>query len=267
MILRIERHAVWRQNGQRRRSASSASRCLTEILKCRSSAAISSGGSGTSRTWWRRRFKVRMATMPRSPNPAISAPDRPLPPGPPPARAWPAQSSSESRPVHLVFQASSSGSVCGGLQLRGATEWDEPEHLFSSGIVSVADRAPRTDQQLAPPSGPSPVGSHLVSRGGRAPFDRGDPLRAVMPKSDPGAWGAQNKSGHGRMASDQNRSSAPNTSLRRCRYLAGALGTGWTTSPARLRRRQRLLVPALPSRRRAAWRCDPPATLRTCRSS
>ena len=57
-----------------------------------------------------------------------------------------------------------------------------PEHLFSSGVVSVADRAPRTDQQPAPPSGPSPVGSHPVSRGGRAPFDRGDPLRAVRPK-------------------------------------------------------------------------------------
>jgi hypothetical protein len=66
--------------------------------------------------------------------------------------------------------------------LRGATEWMNPEHLFSSGVVSVADRAPRTDQQPAPPSGPSPVGSHPVSRGGRAPFDRGDPLRAVMPK-------------------------------------------------------------------------------------
>jgi hypothetical protein len=65
--------------------------------------------------------------------------------------------------------------VCGGLQLRGATEWMNPEHLFSSGVVSVADRAPRTDQQPAPPSGPNPVGSHPVSRGGRAPFDRGDP--------------------------------------------------------------------------------------------
>jgi hypothetical protein len=40
--------------------------------------------------------------------------------------------------------------VCGGLQLRGATEWMNPEHLFSSGVVSVADRAPRTDQQPAP---------------------------------------------------------------------------------------------------------------------
>jgi ATP dependent DNA ligase domain len=56
--------------------------------------------------------------------------------------------------------------MCGGLQLRGATEWMNPEHLFSSGVVSVADRAPRTDQQPAPPSGPSPVGSHPVSRGG-----------------------------------------------------------------------------------------------------
>jgi hypothetical protein len=83
----------------------------------------------------------------------------------------------------VVFQASSSsGCVCGGLQLRGATEWMNPEHLFSSGVVSVADRAPRTDQQPALPSGPSPVGSHPVSRGGRAPFDRGDPLGAVMPK-------------------------------------------------------------------------------------
>jgi hypothetical protein len=64
--------------------------------------------------------------------------------------------------------------MCGGLQLRGATEWMNPEHLFSSGVVSVANRAPRTDQQPAPPSGPNPVGSHPVSRGGRAPFDRGD---------------------------------------------------------------------------------------------
>jgi hypothetical protein len=30
----------------------------------------------------------------------------------------------------------------GGLQLRGATEWMNPEHLFSSGVVSVADRRP-----------------------------------------------------------------------------------------------------------------------------
>ena len=86
----------------------------------------------------------------------------------------------------LVFMGSSfrrrRQDVCGGLQLRGATEWMNPEHLFSSGVVSVADRAPRTDQQPALPSGPSPVGSHPVSRGGRAPFDRGDPLRAVMPK-------------------------------------------------------------------------------------
>jgi len=86
----------------------------------------------------------------------------------------------------LVFMGSSfrrrRKDVCGGLQLRGATEWMNPEHLFSSGVVSVADRAPRTDQQPAPPSGPNPVGSHPVSRGGRAPFDRGDPLRAVRPK-------------------------------------------------------------------------------------
>jgi hypothetical protein len=33
-----------------------------------------------------------------------------------------------------------------------------------------------------PAAGPNPVGSHPVSRGGRAPFDRGDPLRAVRPK-------------------------------------------------------------------------------------
>ena len=41
--------------------------------------------------------------------------------------------------------------VCGGLQLRGATEWMNPEHLFSSGVVSVADRAPR-------PPGSSAIG-------------------------------------------------------------------------------------------------------------
>jgi hypothetical protein len=48
--------------------------------------------------------------------------------------------------------------------LRGATEWTNPEHLFSSGVVSVADRAPRTDQQPAPPSGPNPVGCHAPAR-------------------------------------------------------------------------------------------------------
>ena len=41
----------------------------------------------------------------------------------------------------LVFMGSSfrrrRKDVCGGLQLRGATEWMNPEHLFSSGVVSV----------------------------------------------------------------------------------------------------------------------------------
>jgi hypothetical protein len=49
-------------------------------------------------------------------------------------------------------------------------------------LSALRTAPPRTDQQPALPSGPSPVGSHPVSRGGRAPFDRGDPLRAVMPK-------------------------------------------------------------------------------------
>src|SRR5450755_4456930 len=59
----------------------------------------------------------------------------------------------------------------GGFSCAAQLNGMNPEHLFSSGVVSVADRAPRTDQQPAPPSGPSPVGSHPVSRGGRAPFD------------------------------------------------------------------------------------------------
>jgi hypothetical protein len=70
----------------------------------------------------------------------------------------------------------------GGLQLRGATEWMDPEHLFSSGVVALRTAPPaRTSSRPRHPA-PSPVGSHPVSRGGRAPFDRGDPLRAVMPK-------------------------------------------------------------------------------------
>ena len=64
-----------------------------------------------------------------------------------------------------------------GLQLRGATEWTNPEHLFSSGVVSVADRAPH-GPAAGPAIRPQPG---RVSRGGRAPFDRGDPLRAVRP--------------------------------------------------------------------------------------
>ena len=87
----------------------------------------------------------------------------------------------------LVFMGSSfrrrPGCAWGAFSCAAQLNGMNPEHLFSSGVVvSVADRAPRTDQQPAPPSGPSPVGSHPVSRGGRAPFDRGDPLRAVMPK-------------------------------------------------------------------------------------
>jgi hypothetical protein len=91
----------------------------------------------------------------------------------------------------LVFMGSSfrrrRQDVCGGLQLRGATEWMNPEHLFSSGVVSVADRAPRTDKQPALPSGPSPVGSHPVFtrrpravRSGR-PSEGGD---AEVPQRD-----------------------------------------------------------------------------------
>jgi hypothetical protein len=88
-----------------------------------------------------------------------------------------------------------------GLQLRGATEWDEPgTYLFSSCVVSVADRAPRTDPQPAPPSGPNPVGSHPVSRGGRAPFDRGNPLRAVRPKFLGASATCTNRAGQGRFA-------------------------------------------------------------------
>jgi hypothetical protein len=57
---------------------------------------------------------------------------------------------------------------------------DEPGTFIFEWCCQRCGPRPRTDQQPAPPSGPSPVGSHLVSRGGRAPFDRGDP--AVMPK-------------------------------------------------------------------------------------
>jgi hypothetical protein len=64
----------------------------------------------------------------------------------------------------LVFMGSSfrrrRKDVCGGLQLRGATEWMNPEHLFSSGVVSVADRAPaRTSSR---PRHPAPTRSGLT---------------------------------------------------------------------------------------------------------
>jgi hypothetical protein len=62
----------------------------------------------------------------------------------------------------------------GGLQLRGATEWMNPEHLSSGGVVSAAPPA-RTSSR---PHGRVSPG---VTRR-PAPFDRGDPLRAVMPK-------------------------------------------------------------------------------------
>ena len=51
----------------------------------------------------------------------------------------------------VVFQASRQD-VCGGIELRGATEWMNPE----SGVVSVADRAPPHGPAAGPPSGPSP---------------------------------------------------------------------------------------------------------------
>jgi len=96
-----------------------------------------------------------------------------------------------------------------------------PEHLFSSGVVSVADRAPRTDQQPAPPSGPNPVGSHPVSRGGRAPFDRGNLW-------DWGRWG-RSSSAHRRPAGY--RSNEP-CGPRALRWAAGGRWPGGANAAA-----------------------------------
>ena len=74
----------------------------------------------------------------------------------------------------VVFQASS-GMCVGGLQLRGATEWDEPGTFISSGVVSVADRA---GPAIRPQPGRVSPG---VTRRPRA-VRSGQPLRAVRPK-------------------------------------------------------------------------------------
>ena len=59
----------------------------------------------------------------------------------------------------VVFQASS-GMCVGGIQLRGATEWDEPGTFISSGVVSVADRAPARTRSR--PRHPAPTRSGLT---------------------------------------------------------------------------------------------------------
>src|SRR5450755_3644204 len=61
-------------------------------------------------------------------------------------------------------------------------------NIYFRVVLSASDRAPRTDQQPAPPSGPSPVGSHPVSRGGRAPFDRGQRRHPGIDVVDPRAF-------------------------------------------------------------------------------
>jgi hypothetical protein len=65
----------------------------------------------------------------------------------------------------VVFQASSSGSVCGGLQLRGATEWDERVTFIFEWCCQRCGPRPPHGPAAGPAIRPQPGHRHPIVEG------------------------------------------------------------------------------------------------------